>query len=475
MTIENNIPTLKTKPHRALLVCCISLFFMPFMISAVNVALPNIGISIGASAVDLGFIATAYVVTVNIFALLAGRISDLFGRRRIFLFGMCLCTLATLALTLASSVAIFIFLRVFQGIGAAMISTVGMTILMSVIPQKDRGKAFGLASASVYGGISCGPVVGGFLTDSLGWQSIFLAGVPLGIFGIVMIITSIKDEWREAVGEAFDFQGAFIFGGAMILITLGTTLLEKSPYAWGLVILGLVAFVLFFFLEKRITFPIIDVGIFTASKAFTLGCLITWINFAAVTTFSMLLTFYVQVALGYKPSEAGLLLMIQPLLQMLLSPIGGQLADKFTANRMAFWGVVLCSLAMLLSVGLHGDSSLVFIIVLQVIMGIALAIFVPANVLALMSSVEQRYISIASGIANTMGTLGMVTCMQAMTIVFSIFMHGQAIEPASADSFLEGMHVDLMLFAAFSMMGVVLSFLRLKTPAGNTSNKISNS
>ncbi len=462
MTQENNAQELKTNPRSALLVCCISLFFMPFMISAVNVALPNIGVNIGASAVDLGFIATAYVVTVNIFALLAGRIGDMLGRRRIFLFGMLLCTLATFALSFASSVNVFIALRVFQGIGAAMISTIGMTILMSVIPPKGRGKAFGLASASVYAGISCGPVLGGFLTDTFGWHSIFLAGVPLGVFGVIMISTCLKDEWREAVGEAFDFRGAFIFASAMILITFGTTLLEESVYAWGLILLGILALVLFFFFEKKSPYPIIDVRIFTSSRIFTLGCLITWINFASVTTFSMLLTFYVQVALGYKASEAGLLLMVQPLLQMLLSPLGGQLADKFTANRMAFWGVTFCSLAMLLSVGLHGDSSLVFVISLQVIMGLALAMFVPANILAILSSVEPRYISIASGIANTMGTLGIVTCMQALTIVFSIFMHGQAIEPASAESFLQGMTADLMFFAAFSIVGIVLSYFRLK-------------
>ncbi len=463
MTQENTSPHLKTKPRNALLVCCISMFFMPFMISAVNVALPNIGVNIGANAVDLGFIATAYVVTVNIFALLAGRISDMFGRRRIFLLGMVLCTLSTLALSFVSSVPMFIALRVFQGLGAAMISTIGMTILMAIIPAKGRGKAFGLVSASVYAGISCGPALGGFLTDTFGWQSIFLAGVPLGMLGVLMISTCLKDEWREAGGESFDFRGAFIFASAMIAITLGTTLLEKSVYAWGLVFLGVLLLVVFFFVEKRTAFPIIDVHIFTSSRAFTLGCLITWINFASVTTFSMLLTFYVQVVLGFKPSEAGLLLMIQPLLQMLLSPLGGQLADKFTANRMSFLGVVFCSVGMLLSVGLHGDSSLLYIIILQVIMGIALAMFVPANVLALMSSVDSRYISIASGIANTMGTLGIVTCMQALTVVFSIFMHGQAIEPASAESFLQGMTADFIFFAAFSVVGVILSFLRVKT------------
>ncbi len=461
-TDETSTP-LKTKPFDALIVCSVAMFLMPFMLSAVNIALPKIGMDIQANAVDLGLIATAYVVTVNIFALLTGRISDIMGRRRIFCFGMTLFTIASLALAFSFSVAMFTFLRIMQGLGAAMVSTVGMAILLNIFPAKERGKAFGIVTAAVYAGVSCGPAIGGIIVDTLGWQGIFLLGTPLGALSLYIILTRIKDEWREAEGETFDFRGSLVYASSMICMTIGTALIETESYAWWLILFGIVTLVIFYFIECRTRSPLVDMNIFKKSKTFTLGCLTTWINFAAVTALTMFLTFYIQIVLELNTTETGFILMIQPLIQMSLSPLTGRLADKFSPYRIATLGMSICTLGIVYATLLDAQSSLYTIIIIQVILGIGLASFVPTNALALMNSVEARYIAIASGIANTMSTLGIVTCMLIMTITFSLFMHGQAIEPATKDTFLQSMFATFTFFSVLAFIGIVLSYLRQKS------------
>lgn len=462
-SMENTERVLKTRPFDALIVCSVAMFLMPFMLSAVNIALPKIGIDIQANAVDLGLIATAYMVAVNIFALLTGRISDIMGRRRIFCLGMALFTIASFALVFSSSVGMFTFLRVVQGLAAAMVSTVGMAILLNIFPAKERGKAFGIVTASVYAGVSCGPAIGGIIVDNAGWQGVFLLGAPLGAFSLYIILTRIKDEWREAEGEAFDFRGSFIYATSMICMTIGTALIETESYAWWFIFLGLLILVVFYYTECRTSAPLVNMDIFKKSRPFTLGCLTTWLNFAAVTSLTMFLTFYAQVVLELKPTTTGFILMIQPLIQMSLSPFTGRLADKFSPYRIATFGMGICTIGMLYATTLNLQSSLYTLIIIQVILGVGLASFVPTNALALMNSVEPRYIAIASGIANTMSTLGIVTCMLMMTIAFSLFMHGQAIEPANKETFLQSMLADFAVFALLCFVGLILSYLRQKS------------
>lgn len=452
----------KTKPIDVLLASCSALYLMPFMVSSVNMGLPTIGADLGASAVQLGLVGTSYIVTVNIFMLMMGRIGDIIGRRRVFRIGVACFTLSTIALSLAPSVNVFLALRVSQGLGAAMINTSGMAMLVSVFPPEKRGQALGILTATVYAGVSSGPVIGGILTSHFGWRSIFILAVPMGLLAWGIAMTRLRDEWCDAKGEPFDFRGGLVYAASIVCITLGTAFLEQSYHATWMILAGLCGLVAFYFVEKHTVYPIVDVSIFTKSREFTFGCIAAWINFGAVTTIMMLMSFYIQVVQGLSPSKAGIMLVIQPITQMLLSPLGGRLADRFPADRMSIVGMVICAFGLFLAVGLDGNSGIYYPMAVQIIVGTGLAIFSPANALALMTSVEPRYIGIASGLSGTMRTLGIATCMLSLTVVFSIFMHGQPVTPATAPAFLESMHFDFILFAVLSLAGVALSFFRLK-------------
>jgi MFS family permease len=217
-----------------LFVVCVAHFLMPFMMSAVGVALPSIGREFGASAMQLGLIETTYVLSASIFLLAMGRLGDIHGRRRIFQYGIVVFTLAGGLLSQAWSVEAMIALRFLQGMGGAMVMATTMAIVVSVFPPQERGKALGIAVASVYAGISCGPFFGGALVTALGWRWLFYLCVPLGIATFLVSCAKLRGEWAESQGEPFDLRGSLVYAAAILLLISGASNLDHGTWAWAL-------------------------------------------------------------------------------------------------------------------------------------------------------------------------------------------------------------------------------------------------
>ncbi len=194
-----------------LIVAAVTSFMGPFMISAVNVALPVIQAEFKISAVVLSWISTAYLLATAVFLVPAGKIADIHGRKRIFTTGLILFVVASCFLALTNSIVMLITLRILQGLGGAMIVTIGMAIVTSVFPPDRRGRAIGIYVAAVYVGLSAGPTVGGMLTHHLGWRSIFLAMIPFGVLSIIITFSRLKTEWRGDRDEKLDWFGSIFF------------------------------------------------------------------------------------------------------------------------------------------------------------------------------------------------------------------------------------------------------------------------
>lgn len=465
--IAEHTASLRTRPGDVLFVVCCSLFLMPFMLSAVSVALPRIGHDLGASAVELGLVETVYVMSLTIFLLMMGRIGDIKGRRSVFRWGVGVFTLSTIALALIHSMSVFIGLRIVQGLGAAMVNASGLAMVVSVYPREMRGRALGIGSAVVYAGISCGPALGGFITSLLGWRYIFFMAVPLGVLSWWVALTRLKDEWREAQGERYDLPGSLLYGTGIALLTIGAAWVEQDVRAWWAVVGGLVALACFAVFELRTRFPLLDVRMFGSNSTFALGCLAACINYAATTGMMLYMSFYLQVVQGLAPYDAGLMLALQPLVQMVLSPLGGRLADRYAPASVATSGMACSGVALLLATGLDAESTLFFTAVVQFFMGVGLALFASPNTSSIMGSVPPRYLGIASGMTGTMRTFGMMTSMLVVTITFSLFMDGQPVTGETVPSFLRSMHVDLLFYGVLSLAGTCLSAVRLfrKEPA----------
>src|SRR5574341_1903134 len=212
----------------ALVVASVASFLTPFMGSSVNIALPVIGREFAMDAVLLSWVATAFLLAAAMFLVPLGRIADIYGRKKIFSYGIAIYTASSLLAAISMSGFMLIGARILQGFGGAMIFGTGVAILTSVYPPGERGRALGINVAAVYFGLTLGPFFGGFLTQHWGWRSIFLANLPVGVLLIALTLWKLRGEWAEAKGEKFDLIGAIIYAFALIAIMLGFSLLPSQ-------------------------------------------------------------------------------------------------------------------------------------------------------------------------------------------------------------------------------------------------------
>jgi MFS family permease len=259
-----NMDQAQTK-RAALLVATLGAFLTPFGGSCVVIALPSIGKEFAMDAISLGWVVTAYLLATAIFLVPFGRIADLYGRKRIFTYGTLIFTIASFSLLICTSTLMLICFRILQGIGSAMIFTNGVAILTSVFPLWERGKVLGMNVAAVYFGNSVGPILGGFLTQNLGWRSIFLINVILGVIIIAFIFWKLKGEWAEAKGEKFDLTGSIIYSLTIIVIMYGFSLLPSASGAW-LILLGALGVLAFVKWEMKVESPVLDIHLFRRNR-----------------------------------------------------------------------------------------------------------------------------------------------------------------------------------------------------------------
>lgn len=449
--------------HRGaiLVVVCTALFLMPFMSSSVAVALPAIGREFSASAVELGLVATIYVVAIAIFLLTMGRISDIHGRRRLFLWGVTVFTLASLLICFSHSIEMVIGLRFLQGMGTAMINACTLAMVVAAFPDHERGRVLGISVASVYVGISLGPVLGGFLVTAFGWRSIFMLGVPLGGLCYYLAATRITHETKEAAGEPFDWLGSAIYVAAIASLTWGGASLTKHPWAIPAVLAGILFAITFVVVECRTAHPLLDMNLLFRNRVFAFSNLAALINYASTFGVTFYLSLYLQEVKGLSPRNAGLVLMVQPIIQACLSPLGGRLADRFSAGLVATVGMALCAVGLGLSATIGAATALTGIMGVLVFLGLGFAFFSSPNTSVIMGSVERRHLGVASAMTGTMRTLGMTSSMVVITVTFTIVMGNHPVAPETAPDFLRSMKLDLILFGLLCVVGVFMSLVRV--------------
>jgi len=439
---------------------CMAHFLNPFMLSAVGVALPVIGREFSASAVQLGLVETSFMLSMAIFLLAMGRFGDIHGRRKIFQLGLLLFAFAGGLISQVNSIEMIIALRFLQGIGGAMVNATTMAILVSAFAPHERGKALGIAIASVYAGISCGPFVGGFLIELLGWRSLFYLMVPFGLLTYLVTRIKIKDEWSGSKGEPFDWTGAAVYAPSILLLVYGVTHLKDGGIAWGLLVLANSGLILFLWIEKRTPYPMLNMQLFLENRVFALSNLAALFNYAATFGVTFFLSLYLQFVKGMGPQQAGTILIVQPIFQAIFSPFFGRLSDRIPAAYVATSGMVFCVLGLAVATQLTAESSLSMILLLLAFLGLGFALFSSPNVSMIMGSVSPRHLGIASGLSASMRTLGMLTSMMIITLIFSYLMHGQPVTLETQAAFLRSMRMALLIFCALCVIGIGCSLGR---------------
>lgn len=442
-----------------LVVSVVSSFLSAFLGSSVNVALPSIEKEFKIDAVSLAWISSAYLLATASFLLPLGRLSDLIGRKRTFQFGLIIFSFFSFLCGFAQNFEVLITLRTFQGIGAAMIFATSNAILTSVFPMGERGKAMGFAVSAVYFGLTFGPFFGGILTHHIGWRSIFYLNLPVGIFIAYLAFAKLPGEWADAKGEKFDFLGSVAYSSGLVLLMLGFSKIQ-TKYGQISSLLSIILFLLFIFIEQRNKNPILKVQLFTKNVTFAFSNLAALINYSATFAISFLLSLYLQYIKGLTAQTAGFILAIQPVVQAIFSSFAGKLSDRIEPRFVASFGMLLTTLGLLALSFINTNTNLIYIFSAQCLLGLGFAFFSSPNTNAIMSSVDKKYLGVASAAVGTMRLVGQTISIGVVTLFFSIHLGGTKITPILYPNFISITHFLFLIFSIACGIGIIASLAR---------------
>lgn len=452
-----------TSNRIVLLVVTMSSFVTPFMGSAVNIALPSIGQEFGMDAVLLAWVTTSYLLAGTVFLLPFGRFADIYGRKKIFTYGIIIFTASSVLSALSTSAVMLIASRVLQGIGGAMIFGTGVAILTSVFPLRERGKVLGINVAAVYLGLSLGPFLGGLLTQYAGWRSIFWLNLPLGLIIITYLFWKLKGERVEAKGEKFDLSGSLIYGLGIIALIYGLSLLPEISGAL-LTGIGVVGILLFIWWETRTASPILHMDLFRHNQVFAFSNLAVLISYSATFAVAFLLSLYLQYVKGFSPQNAGLVLVAMPTVQAIFSPYAGRFSDRVSPQLLASAGMALTTIGLVLLVLLNQQTPVGFIVATLIVLGAGFALFSSPNTNAIMSSVEKKFYGVASATIGTMRQVGMMFSMGISMLIISLYVGRVEITPQYHAAFTMSLKAAFTIFAVLCFGGVFASLARGTAP-----------
>ncbi|MDD1696446.1 MAG: MFS transporter [Methanoregula sp.] len=442
-----------------LLVACLASFLVPYTSSSITVALPAIAAQFNADAVTLGWITSAYIVSAALFIVPFGRFADILGRKKIFIWGVLVFTVASLISALAPSSDILIAARFVQGIGGAMLFATSVAIVTQVFGPGERGWALGITIATVYAGLSIGPFLGGILTDHYGWPAIFLINVPVGLVTIALTLTGVSHEWADAAGEQFDLFGAVLYG-IMLFCGICGMLMLPDPTAVLWIFVAVCGLPVFIWWEKRCTSPLLNLAMFSGNRTFLFSNLAAMINYGATFAVAFLLALYLQYIRGFTAETAGLILVAQPVVQVIFSPLSGKLSDRIEPRVVATVGMAITALGLSFFIFLTPFTPLSVIIASLMVLGFGYALFSSPNTNAIMSSVDIRHLGIASSMVATMRSLGQVLSMAIALISFSVFIGNVPITPSVYPSLMASTRIAFLIFSCLCIAGVVISSVR---------------
>jgi EmrB/QacA subfamily drug resistance transporter len=445
----------------ALLVATIASFSTPFISAAISIALPTIGSEFHTDAILLSWIPTSFLLVAAMFAVPFGRIADIHGMKKIFTYGMIIFTVASLLSALAPSAIDLIIFRILQGVGSAMIFVTALAIITSIFPPQERGKAIGINIAAVYFGLSMGPVLGGFLTYYFGWRSLFYILVPLGLLVLILVQWKLKGEWAACRGEKFDLTGSILYSVMLVLIMYGFSTLP-SILGILLVILGAVGLVAFIKWELRVDSPVLDMKLFFKNTTFAFANMAALLNYSATFAVTFLLSLYLQYIRGFAVQDAGFILVAQPILMVIVTPIAGRLSDKYDPRIIATIGMIIVTLGIFGFVFLSTTTSLEYIIISLIILGLGFGLFSSPNTNSIMGSVERRFYGVASATVSTMRLIGQTMSMGIALLIFALYIGRVEITPSQYPALLTSIQTAFIVFTILCFIGIFASFRRGK-------------
>jgi EmrB/QacA subfamily drug resistance transporter len=437
--------------------------------SIVNIALPAIETDFRIDLTTVGWVVVAYLLVVGSLLLPFGRLGEVLSFKRVYLVGFAIFTVGSVLCGASPNELTLVGFRVLQGVGAAMIMSMGPAIVARTFPANERGRALGLNGVSVSVGLSLGPALGGILTQAATWRAIFLINVPIGILAIVWAARVLPAE-TPGRSQSFDVKGAVL--SAVALFSLLLALSDGQNWGWtSPAVLGLlVAFAVFagafVMAERRAVQPMIDLALFKI-RAFSAGLVSVVIAFAGLFTATFLLPFLLQQGRGFSPIEAGLLLTPVPITMAIVAPFSGVASDRFGPRLPASAGMGIMVLGLLSLTQLPADFQLPDLIWRLVLLGIGQGLFMSPNSSAVLGSVPRMRVGTASGTLAQMRVNGQALGIALSAAVVAIRTPAHLAVSSGAPSaaarnlaLMDAIHDAFALAALICCLGAVASLIR---------------
>jgi EmrB/QacA subfamily drug resistance transporter len=390
--------------------------------SIVNIALPTLVKDLRTDFATVQWVGLSYVLVVTSLVLGAARLGDMLGKKPLYLGGLIVFTVSSLLCGLAPSIEVLIGARALQGLGAVMISALGAAIIVEVFPASERGKALGVIGAVVSAGIALGPSIGGILIGISGWRSIFLVNIPIGILASFVVNKYVPVGQRTDLRQSFDLWGSIAISAVLVCFSLGMT--EGQRYGFtgslplGLLLGSAIGLVGFIFLESRVAQPMLDLSLFRA-QTFSLSLLTGWLVFMALGGSSFTIPFFLQLVMHYPIEHIGLLMAITPIIGGLVSPLAGNLSDRFGTRSVMLIGLILMTIGCVAVSTLNAQIRDLDYILRVIPLGLGWGIFQSPNNGAILGAVPPQRLGIASGLLSLTRTLGQTTGLPLFAAIFA--------------------------------------------------------
>jgi EmrB/QacA subfamily drug resistance transporter len=452
-----------------LLAACLATFMLLLDVTVVNVALPDIRSDLGASFTDMQWVVDAYALGLATLLLASGSLADLVGRRLVFVTGLFVFVASSLVCGLSDAPTMLNIARGVQGLGGAMMFATALALIAQEFPPRERGTAIGLWGATTGFAVAVGPLVGGVITEHLGWEWIFFVNVPLGLLTAAMTLARVPEGERDTSAR-IDWVGLVTFSGALFCLVFA--LIRGNDEGWGsAMIVGLLAasvllLTAFVATELRVRAPMLDLSLFRI-RAFAGANVGAFALHASMFAMFLYLVIYIQSILGYSPLEAGLRFLPISVLSFIVSPIAGKLAERLPVRAFMGAGLIAVGTGLVLMGGIDPGDEWTTLLPGFIVCGIGIGCTNPALATTAIGVVEPRRSGTASGANNTFRQVGIATGIAGLGALFQASvadkLGSQAHTAIAQRAFIDALNEILIVAAVVAFIGGVLSFALVRS------------
>ena len=441
------------------------LFMMMLDNTIVNVALPAIARDLEIGISELEWVVNGYALTFAVIMLTGGKLADMLGRRRIFIVGLAVFTLASLTCGLATSPHMLIGARIVQGVGAALMNPATLSIITATFPPRQRGMAIGIWAGTAGMALAIGPLLGGIITQKIDWSWIFFVNVPVGILAIIVARLAIRESRDTSAEQRLDLPGLATSAIGLFALTYG--LIEANTYGWtstrilALFTVAVVALVAFVLLEMRQRIPMLDLSLFK-NPTFA-GANITMLLVAlAMFGVFFFVSLYMQNILGYSATQAGATFLPMTILIVLLAPVAGKLTDRIGGRWLIGAGMTFVGISLVLFSQLDRSSSFWDIFPGLIIGGIGMALTMTPTTSVVMGSVPVDKAGVGSAVLNSMRQVGGSLGIAIMGAIVAASLSVPVTDPGAADQFVRGFQHALLAAAGIAFAGAIVAIATVR-------------